>query len=72
MALKDAMRDRCLVDLAEAWLQLIASLRSTNTRLAAAVLDVVARYINWIDIGLVANDRLVLSYCFAQLLSDIQ
>ena len=58
MALKDAMRDHCLEEIADAWIQLVGSLHAQNPELAAAVLDVVARYVNWVDISLfVANDR---------------
>ena len=57
MRLKDAMRDHSVGDVAEAWLQLVAQYSGPRPELAAAVLEVVRRYVNWIDIGLVANDR---------------
>ncbi len=57
MRLKDAMRDHAVADVAEAWLQLVARYSGPRPDLASAVLDVVRRYVNWIDIGLVANDR---------------
>ena len=41
----------------QAWLQLVATYSGPRPELATAVLEVVRRYVNWIDIGLVANDR---------------
>ena len=57
MQLKDAMRETCLNDLAEAWYNLLTSYQSANPDLAAAVLNTVERYVNWIDVGLVVNER---------------
>ena len=57
MRFKDAMRDHSVGDVAGAWLQLVAAYSGPRPDLAAAVLEVVRRYVNWIDIGLVANDR---------------
>lgn len=51
------MRDNCLDELIAACVQLVSSLHSSNPELAASVLEAVARYVNWIDIRLVANDR---------------
>lgn len=56
-ALKDAMRDNCLEELINACIQLTSSLHTSNPDLAASVLEAVARYVNWIDIRFVANDR---------------
>ncbi len=51
------MRDICLTDLAGIWYNLVASYSESNPDLAEAVLAAVKRYVSWIDIGLVANDR---------------
>ena len=51
------MRDTCLKDLTEACIQMVASLYSSNAALAGNILEALARYVNWIDISLVANDR---------------
>lgn len=51
------MRDNCLEELMNACIQLTGNLHSSNPDLAASVLEAVARYVNWIDIRLVANDR---------------
>ncbi len=57
MRFKDAMRDHSVGDVAEAWMQLVATYSGSRPELTATVLEVVRRYVNWIDIGLVANDR---------------
>ena len=57
MQLKDAMRETCLTDLAEAWYNLLTAYQSANPDLAAAVLNTVERYVNWIDVALVVNER---------------
>lgn len=59
MQLKDAMRETCLLDLAEAWYNLLRAYQSANPELAAAVLSTVQRYVNWIDVSLVVNERSV-------------
>ncbi|KAK9827309.1 hypothetical protein WJX81_002974 [Elliptochloris bilobata] len=59
MALKDAMREHCLAELGAAWAQLVATYGQARPDLAGAVLGAVQRYVPWIDIGLVANDKLV-------------
>ena len=62
-ALKDAMRDNCLDELIAACIQLTSNLHASNPELAASVLEAVARYVNWIDIRLVANDRSACDRC---------
>lgn len=57
MQLKDAMRESCLTDLAEAWFNLLQAYQSASPDLAAAVLHTVERYVNWIDVSLVVNER---------------
>ncbi|KAL3158478.1 hypothetical protein ABBQ38_010710 [Trebouxia sp. C0009 RCD-2024] len=59
MQLKDAMRETCLHDLAEAWYNLLRAYQSANPDLAAAVLSTVERYVNWIDVSLVVNERFI-------------
>ena len=57
MHLKDAMRESCLTDVAQAWFNLLQAYQNSNPDLAAAVLNTVERYVNWIDVGLVVNAR---------------
>ena len=59
MHVKDAMRELCIVELAEAWYQLVSGYKDSQPELAAMVLEAVQKYINWIDISLVANDKWV-------------
>lgn len=59
MQLKDAMRETCLLDLAEAWYNLLRAYQSADPELAAAVLSTVQRFVNWIDVSLVVNERSV-------------
>jgi hypothetical protein len=51
------MREHCLVELAGAWAQLVAAYGQAAPALAGAVLGALQRYVPWIDIGLVANDK---------------
>lgn len=57
MWLQDTMREQCLNELANIWYKLVMTYSESNPGLAEAVLSVVKRYVSWIDIGLVANDR---------------
>ncbi len=59
MHFKDSMRERALADIADAWCRLLAAYSGPAPDAAAAVLETVQRYVHWIDIGLVANDRFV-------------
>lgn len=57
------MREHCLNELASIWYNLLVTYSDSNPGLAEAVLSVVKRYVSWIDIGLVANDRCLASVC---------
>ena len=57
LPMQDTMRETCLTDLAGIWYNLVATYSESNPDLAEAVLAAVRRYVSWIDIGLVANDR---------------
>lgn len=54
---QDAMREHCLDDLAQVWYNLVITYSEAEPDLAETVLAAVKRYVPWIDIGLVANDR---------------
>ena len=64
--IKDAMRERCLPALMHACYQLALQLQGPSPGLAAGLLQAVARYINWIDISLVANEQCALVSCLPQ------
>lgn len=57
ITVQDTMREKCLGELASIWYNLVVTYSESNPDLAEAVLSVVKRYVSWIDIGLVANDR---------------
>ena len=55
------MREHCLAELAGIWYNLVVTYSEAKPDLAEAVLAAVRRYVPWIDIGLVANDRCVVT-----------
>lgn len=57
MHLKDSMREQCIAEVAAAWFNLTQLYKASRPELAAFVLASAARYVHWMDIGLVANDR---------------
>lgn len=57
MHLKDSMREQCIGEVALAWYNLTQQYKSSRPELAAFVLGSCARYVHWMDIGLVANDK---------------
>ncbi|GFR43596.1 hypothetical protein Agub_g4693, partial [Astrephomene gubernaculifera] len=57
MHVKDSMREHSLGEVAGAWYRLAGAYRDKAPELAAQVLTTMSRYIPWIDIGLVANDK---------------
>jgi exportin-T len=57
MNFKDAMRDNAIEMVARSWHQILSVFKDTNPNLVALLLNGVERYVNWIDIGLVANER---------------
>lgn len=57
MRVKDGMREHSLQEIAAAWFRLVGGYRDKAPELAGQVLAVMTRYIPWIDIGLVANDK---------------
>uniref|UniRef100_A0A915PVS0 Exportin-T n=1 Tax=Setaria digitata TaxID=48799 RepID=A0A915PVS0_9BILA len=54
MRIKDAMRDNCNCNLALIWTQILAESNDLRTR--ELCLDVIACYIDWIDLELVVNN----------------
>ena len=59
MHFKDAMRERALADVADAWAAVVRGCSAAAPEAAAAVLEAARRYVHWIDISLVANDVFV-------------
>ncbi|XP_057842753.2 exportin-T isoform X2 [Cryptomeria japonica] len=67
--IKDAMREQCVTQIVNSWYDMVVYYRDLRPELAATVLDTMQRYVTWIDIGLVANDRF-LSMLFEFLLAE--
>lgn len=59
MRVKDGMRQQCLPQIVNLWYQVVFNFQSTNPEVCVAVLETMQRFISWMDIGLVANDRWV-------------
>ncbi|GAQ89651.1 tRNA exportin [Klebsormidium nitens] len=57
--IKDALRGQCIGQILEACYSLVVAYKSVNPTLAAATLEAVQKYVAWVDIGLVANERFV-------------
>lgn len=57
MHVKDALRDNDMASIASVWLDLTLLYHAERPDLAALVLETARRYICWMDINYVANDR---------------
>uniref|UniRef100_A0A0B6ZHY5 Exportin-T n=1 Tax=Arion vulgaris TaxID=1028688 RepID=A0A0B6ZHY5_9EUPU len=57
--LKDAMRGQCVNDLANSWYDIMTLYEVTNPDIVCTCLEVVGRYVSWMDISLFVNDRMV-------------
>ncbi|XP_011625319.1 exportin-T isoform X2 [Amborella trichopoda] len=68
---KDAMRQQCVPQIVGAWYELVTLYKDSNPELAASVLDTMHRYVNWIDIGLIANEVFV-PLLFEIMLSELK
>ena len=51
--IRDAMREKCVPQLVEAWLATLKTYAGTQPQLACMCLEAVGKYVSWIDIGLV-------------------
>ncbi|KAK7102918.1 exportin-T-like [Littorina saxatilis] len=58
-AIKDHMRETCVAQVADSWLQIMTAYETSQPELVCMCLDVVGKYVSWIEITLVANDRFV-------------
>ncbi|KAL8603758.1 hypothetical protein ACOMHN_024374 [Nucella lapillus] len=59
IALKDHMRENCVEHLASSWLHIMNLYEETHPEMVCMCLDMVGRYVSWIDISLVANSGYV-------------
>ncbi|XP_064605610.1 exportin-T-like isoform X2 [Liolophura sinensis] len=58
--IKDSIREQCVGQLVDSWYQILTSYEKTHPQIVCMCLDVIGRYVSWVDISLIANDRLVL------------
>ena len=54
--IKDAIRQQCVSTIVRSWYDILSMYKNSDQELCASVLDVMRRYISWIDIGLIVND----------------
>lgn len=54
---KDAMRDDCVSDIMQVCAELLVS--SEHVKLSSQAFDIVARYVEWVDVGLIVQSRFV-------------
>ncbi|KAK3579421.1 hypothetical protein CHS0354_029730 [Potamilus streckersoni] len=57
--IKDAMREDCVKNLSDSWLQILTEYESSHVELVCTCLEVIGKYISWIEISLIANNRFV-------------
>lgn len=55
--LKDSMRDIAIPELVETWYNLLVAFHETHPDTVNATLEVMKPYVDWIEIGLVVNER---------------
>lgn len=72
-AIKDAMREHSVLQLADSWLQILTQYENTEPEIVCMCLEVIGKYISWIDIGLIANERfvpIIIRFMSSQLLRE--
>ncbi|CAH3142352.1 unnamed protein product [Porites evermanni] len=57
--IKDHIRDTCITELVDSWFQILKTYENSVSSITCLCLDIVGAYIEWIDIGLIANDRFI-------------
>lgn len=57
--LKDAMRELYVPQLVDSWLRIMTTYQTSHSDITCLCLNVVGKYISWIDINLVANEQFV-------------
>ncbi|XP_062522258.1 exportin-T-like [Corticium candelabrum] len=57
--IRDTMRQQCVPQLVDSLLQILEMTEQRNDELACLCLDVVGKYVAWIDINLVVNDKVI-------------
>ncbi|KAK3102231.1 hypothetical protein FSP39_009774 [Pinctada imbricata] len=57
--IKDSMREQSVTQLTHTWYHILTQYQTTNPEVVCTCLDVIGKYITWIDISLIANDKFV-------------
>ncbi|XP_035825468.1 exportin-T isoform X2 [Aplysia californica] len=57
--IKDAMREQSVNQLSDMWFQVMTTYESSQPDIVSMCLEIVGRYVSWMDIGFFANDRMV-------------
>ncbi|VDI44239.1 exportin-T [Mytilus galloprovincialis] len=57
--IKDAMREQANGQLAGTWYEILTTYETSNPEVVCMCLDVIGKFISWIDINLIANDKFV-------------
>lgn len=57
--IKDTMRDHSVLQLTESWLQILTQYETSEAELVCTCIDVIGKFISWIDINLIANEKFV-------------
>ncbi|CAC5407762.1 unnamed protein product [Mytilus coruscus] len=57
--IKDAMREQAVGQLAGTWYEILTTYETSNPEVVCMCLDVIGKFISWIDINLIANDKFV-------------
>eukprot|EP00960_Hanusia_phi_P061273 764794-Hanusia_phi.AAC.4 len=70
MRVKDALRLQCLNEMASAWYVILREFYQSEPGLVKYCLSSISRYIHWIDIGLIMNDKFVPAF-YALLENDV-
>lgn len=56
---KDAMREYCVQDLVDSWYALLKEHGVKSAEITCQTLEVIGKYISWIDINLIVNERFI-------------
>ncbi|CAH3184242.1 unnamed protein product, partial [Porites lobata] len=62
MKIKDHIRDTCVTELVDSRFQILKTYENSVSSITCLCLDIIGAYIEWIDIGLIANDRFISTF----------
>jgi exportin-T len=62
---KDAIRRECMHDLVESWYALLKEHSNKNCEITCQTLEIIGKYVSWIEINLIVNSRFLEFFSFA-------